>query len=95
MAIVPINDKILIKREEPESSSSGGVLLPDSARKAPAQGKVASLGDGIKLSNGDRVPFQVKEGDRVLFSSYSGNEVSCNGQEYLILTEDDILAIVE
>lgn len=95
MAIIPINDKILVKREEPEETTAGGLLLPDSAKEAPRQGKVASLGDGKQLQSGKKVPFQVKEGDRVLFASYAGNEIIYHDQEYLILTEDDILAILE
>lgn len=95
MAIVPLNDHILVKREEAPDESTGGVLLPDSAKEQPRQGKVASLGDGKRLEGGERAEFQVREGDRVLFRAYAGDEVICNGQEYLILTEDDILAIVE
>lgn len=95
MPIVPMNDKIMVKRLEPDEATSGGILLPDSAKAAPQQGKVASLGEGRRLDNGSRLPFQVKEGDRVIFASYAGDEVTCNGQDYLILTEEDILAVVE
>jgi chaperonin GroES len=95
MNLVPLNDKILIKRLEAEEKTSGGIVLPDTAKEKPRQGKVLSLGDGKLLENGERAAFQVKEGDRVLFSSYAGNEVTLDGEEYLIMTEDDILAVVE
>jgi len=95
MALVPLNDKIVVKRLEAESKTAGGIVLPDSAKEKPKQGRVLSLGDGKRLDNGQRAKFQVREGDRVLFSSYAGNEVTHDGQELLIMTEDDILAVVE
>jgi chaperonin GroES len=95
MNVVPLNDKILVKRLEAEEKTAGGIVLPDTAKEKPKQGKVLSLGDGKLLESGDRAKFQVKEGDRVLFTSYAGNEVTVDGQEYLIMTEDDILAVVE
>jgi chaperonin GroES len=95
MKIVPLNDKIVVKRLEAESKTAGGIVLPDSAKEKPKQGKVLSLGDGKRLENGQRAKFFVHEGDRVLFSSYAGNEVNIDGEEYLIMTEDDILAVVE
>jgi chaperonin GroES len=95
MKVVPLNDKIVIKRLEAEERTAGGIVLPDTAKEKPKQGKVLSLGDGKLLENGKRAAFQVKEGDRVIFASYSGNEVSLDGEELLIMTEDDILAVVE
>jgi chaperonin GroES len=95
MTVVPLNDKIVVKRLEAEEKTAGGIVLPDSAREKPRQGKVLSLGDGKRLENGKRASFQVKEGDRVLFTSYAGNEVTIDGEELLIMTEDDILAVVE
>ena len=95
MKVVPLNDKIVVKRLEAEDKTAGGILLPDTAKEKPRQGKVVSLGEGKLMENGKRAPFQVKEGDRVLFSSYAGNEVTIDGQEYLIMTEDDILAVVD
>jgi chaperonin GroES len=95
MKVVPLNDKIVVKRMEAEEKTSGGIVLPDTAKEKPKQGKVLSLGDGKLLENGKRAAFQVKEGDRVLFTSYAGNEVSLDGEEYLIMTEDDVLAVVE
>ncbi len=95
MPIVPVNDKIVVKRLEAEEKTAGGIVLPDTAREKPKQGKVLSVGDGKLLENGQRAPFQVKDGDRVLFTSYAGNEVTIEGEEYLIMTEDDILAVVD
>ncbi len=95
MTVVPLNDKIVVKRLEAEEKTAGGIVLPDSAKEKPKQGKVLSLGEGKRLDNGQRAVFQVKEGDRVLFTSYAGNEVTIDGEEYLIMTEDDILAVVE
>ncbi|MSR31555.1 MAG: co-chaperone GroES [Gemmataceae bacterium] len=94
MALKPLNDKIVVKRLEAEDKTAGGVFLPDSAREKPKQGKVLSLGEGKVLETGKRAVFQVKEGDKVLFSSYAGSEVTLDGEEYLIMTEDDILAVV-
>src|SRR5438132_2562272 len=95
MKVVPVNDKIVVKRVEAEEKTAGGIVLPDTAKEKPKQGKILSLGDGKLLENGKRVPFQVKEGDRVLFSSYAGNEVTLDGEEFLIMTEEDILAVVD
>ncbi len=95
MKVVPLNDKIVVKRLEAEDKTAGGILLPDSAKEKPKQGKVLSLGEGRRLESGKRSPFQVKEGDRVLFTSYAGSEVTIDGQEHLIMTEDDILAVLE
>lgn len=95
MTVVPLNDKIVVKRLEAEAKTAGGIVLPDSAKEKPRQGKVLSLGDGKRLENGKRASFQVKEGDRVLFTSYAGNEVTIDGEELLIMTEEDILAVVE
>ena len=95
MKVVPLNDKLVVKRLEAEDKTTGGILLPDAAKEKPRQGKVLSLGDGKLLENGKRAVFQVKEGDRILFSSYAGNEVSVEGQELLIMAEDDILAVLD
>jgi len=95
MAVVPLNDKIVVKRLEAEDKTAGGILLPDTAKEKPRQGKVLSLGEGKRLENGQRAKFQVKVGDKVLFSSYAGSEVLIEGDEHLVMTEDDILAVVE
>jgi chaperonin GroES len=95
MTVVPLNDKILVKRLEAEEKTAGGILLPDTAKEKPKQGKVVRVGDGKRLDNGKRAPFQVKPNDRILFTSYAGNEVTVDGEEYLILSEDEVLAVVE
>ena len=94
MKLVPLNDKIIVKRIEAEEKSAGGIVLPDSAKEKPRQGKVLSLGDGKLNATGKRTPFIVKEGDRVLFSSWAGSEVRLDGDEFLVMTEDDILAVM-
>jgi chaperonin GroES len=95
MKIVPLNDKILVERLEADDKTAGGIILPDTAKEKPKQGKVLAVGEGKPLENGKRASFQVKVGDRVLFSSYSGNEINHEGKEYLIMTEDDVLAVVD
>ena len=95
MKIVPLNDKIVVGRLEADDKTTGGIILPDTAKEKPKQGKVLSLGEGKALDDGKRAAFQVKVGDRVLFTSYSGTEVTHEGKEYLIMTEDDILAVVD
>ena len=92
MALKPLNDKIVVKRLEADDKTAGGILLPDSAKEKPKQGKVLSLGEGRVLDTGKRASFQVKEGDKVLFSSYAGSEIQIDGQEYLIMREDEVLA---
>ena len=91
----PILDKVLLKRMEAKEVSKGGIVLPDTAKEKPKEGKVIAVGEGRRLEDGTVVPFQVKEGDRVIFLSYAGNEVRIDGEEYLILEEDDIIAVVE
>ncbi|RKY14704.1 MAG: co-chaperone GroES [Planctomycetota bacterium] len=91
----PILDKVLLKRMEAKEVSKGGIVLPDTAKEKPKEGRVIAVGEGRRLEDGTVVPFQVKEGDRVIFLSYAGNEVKIDGEEYLILEEDDIIAVVE
>jgi len=92
--IKPINDKVLVKRLEAESKTAGGIVLPDNAKEKPKEGTVVAVGNGRLLKSGERGQFQVAAGDRVIFSSYAGTEIKVQGEEYLILSEDDILAIV-
>ena len=94
MTVHPLNDKILVERTEAEQKTAGGIVLPDSAREKPKQGMVLALGEGEILDSGKRAPFQVKKGDRVMFTSYAGTEIKVDGKELLIMSEDDILAIV-
>ena len=94
MRIEPLGEKIIVKRMEAEETTAGGILLPDSAREKPQEGKVLSLGNGRMLSDGTRAAFQVKEGDRVLFTSYAGTEITVDDGILLIMTEADILAVM-
>ena len=93
--IKPINDQVLVKRLEAEGRPKGGIILPDNAKEKPREGKVVAVGNGKLMKNGERSKFQVGKGDRIIFSSYAGTEVKLDGEEYLILGEDDVLAIVE
>ena len=94
MKVVPLNDKVLVKRLEAEEKTAGGIVLPDTAKEKPKQGTVLAIGEGRRLDNGSRAPFQVKVGDKVLFTSYAGNEVNVDNQDYLLMNEEDILAVV-
>ena len=91
----PLGDKILVKRVEAESKTKSGIVLPDTAKEKPKRGKVIALGDGKRLDNGERVAFSVKKGDEVIFTSYAGTEVKIDGEELMIMSEDDVLAVVE
>ncbi|HJW85550.1 MAG: co-chaperone GroES [Planctomycetes bacterium GWB2_41_19] len=95
MNVRPLGEKVLIKRVEAEGKTAGGIVLPDTAKEKPKEGKVIALGDGRVLKSGERAKFQVKKGDRVLFSSYGGTEVRIDGEDYLLMSEDDILAVIE
>jgi chaperonin GroES len=95
MKIRPLNDRLLVKRLEEEAKTAGGIIIPDSAKEKPAEGKVMAVGPGKLNDKGDRTPLQVKEGDRVLFSKYGGTDVKIDGEDYLIMREDDILGVVE
>ena len=91
----PLGDKILVKRLEAESKTKSGIVLPDAAKEKPKRGKVLSVGDGRRLETGERAPFSVKKGDEVIFTSYAGTEIKLDGEELIIMSEDDILAVVE
>lgn len=95
MSIRPLHDRVILKRLEEEEKTAGGIIIPDTAKEKPQQGKVVAVGKGRFMENGKIVPLIVKEGDRVLFSKYSGTEVKWGIEELLIMREDDILAIVE
>jgi len=94
MHVTPLGDKIVVKRIEAEDQTAGGIVLPDSAKEKQAEGRVLSIGDGRMLKSGRRVEPQVIEGDRILFSSYAGTDIKIDGEELLILSESDVLAIV-
>ena len=91
----PLNDKIVVKRLEAEDKTKGGIFLPDNAKEKPSEGRVMALGDGKLLKDGKRANFQVSKNDRVIFSSYAGTQIKVEGEEYLIMSEDDVLAIVD
>lgn len=91
----PLSDKIVVKRLEAEAKTKGGIVLPDTAKEKPKEGKVISLGEGKMLKDGTRGKFQVKKNDRIIFSSYAGTEVKVEGEEFLIMSEDDVLAVIE
>lgn len=95
MKVEPLGDKVVLKRLEAEEVTAGGIVLPDSAQEKPQQGRVLSVGDGRLLKDGSRSAHQVKEGDRVLFSTWAGTDVEVDGEELLILSEDEILAVLE
>jgi chaperonin GroES len=90
--IVPLGDKVVLRRQEAESKTAGGIVLPDSAKDKPQRGEVVAVGDGHVKKDGTRVALTVKEGDRVIFSSYAGDEIKINDDEFLLLRESDILA---
>ena len=91
----PLGDKILVKRVEAESKTKSGIVLPDSAKEKPKRGKILAVGTGKRLDNGDLAPLSVKKGDEVIFTSYAGTEIKLDGEEVMIMSEDDVLAIVE
>ncbi|MFP4354080.1 MAG: co-chaperone GroES [Phycisphaerae bacterium] len=93
--IRPIGEKILLKRMEAEEKTAGGIVLPDTAKEKPKKGTIIALGEGKLLPDGGRADFQVKTGDKVLFSSYAGQEIKVDGEEYLLMEESDILAILD
>ncbi|OGP76223.1 MAG: co-chaperone GroES [Deltaproteobacteria bacterium RBG_16_64_85] len=95
MKVKPLQDRILIKRVEEETKTKGGIIIPDTAKEKPQEGLVVAVGSGKVTEKGTRVPPEVKKGDRILFGKYSGTEIKVDGEEHLILREDDILAILE
>jgi chaperonin GroES len=95
MKLRPLHDRIVVKRLEEEEKTSGGIIIPDTAKEKPQQGKVIAVGKGRILEDGKVVPLVVKEGDRVLFNKYAGTDIKIDGDEHLIMREDDILAIFE
>ena len=94
-SIKPLQDRVIIKRIEEGEQIRGGIIIPDSAKEKPQEGEVIAVGERKKLDNGDRVPLDVKESDRVLFGKYAGTEIKLDGDEYLIMREDDILGVIE
>ncbi len=93
--VTPLGDKILVRRLQAEEKTAGGIVLPDTAKEKPKEGKIIALGSGKLLEDGSRGGFQVKKGDRVLFASYAGTEVKIDGEEFLLMPEEDVLAVVK
>jgi len=95
MKVRPLHDRVLVKRVEEEQISRGGIIIPDSAKEKPIKGRVVAVGAGRKLDNGDVRGLTVREGDTVLFSKYGGTDIKIDGEEHLIMREDDILGIID
>jgi chaperonin GroES len=95
MKVRPLHDRILVKREDEDNEKHGSIIIPDSAKEKPQRGKVVAAGNGKVADDGKRIPLDVKSGDRILFGKYSGNEVKIDNEDYLIMREEDVLAILE
>jgi chaperonin GroES len=95
MNLRPLNDRVVVKRMEEEQKTAGGIIIPDTAKEKPIQGEVVAVGNGKVMEDGTRKALDIKKGDRVLFGKYAGTEITLDGQEVLIMREDDILAVVE
>ena len=95
MALRPLHDRILVQRIEEEEQKVGGIIIPDSAKEKPQQGKVVAVGAGKADKDGKRITLDVKQGDTILFGKYSGQEIKIDGEEYLIMREDEVLAVLE
>ncbi len=95
MKIKPLHDRVIVSRIEEQETTKGGIIIPDTAKEKPAEGKITAVGDGKILENGEKQALIVKVGDRVLFGKYAGTEITIDGEEQLIMREDDIIAIVE
>ena len=96
MKIQPLHDRVIVKRIEEEGKTKGGIIIPDTAKEKPIEGMVIAVGSGkVESEGGKKIPLEVKEGDRVLFSKYAGTEIQIEGQEHLIMKEEDIIAIVK
>ena len=94
MKLRPLQDRILVQRVEEETTTKGGIIIPDTAKEKPAEGKVIAVGSGKLGEDGKRVPLEIKSGDRILFGKYSGTEVKIEGEEFLIMREDDVLGVI-
>ena len=95
MRIKPLNDRVLVVRVKEEQKTAGGIIIPDTAKEKPQEGRIVAAGPGKKDESGKRVPLNVKEGDRVLFSKYAGTEIKINGVEHIFMKEDDILGVLD
>jgi len=95
MKLRPLQDRILVQRVKEEEKTKGGIIIPDTAKEKPVEGKVTAVGNGKLNEEGKRIALEVKKGDRILFGKYSGTEVKIEGEEYLIMREDDVLGVIE
>ena len=95
MKIRPLHDRVIVRREEEERTSAGGIVIPDTATEKPIRGKVVAVGNGKALDSGDVRPLDVKKGDTVLFGKYSGTEVKVDGEDLLVMREDDLMAVID
>jgi chaperonin GroES len=95
MKLKPLQDRILVQRVEEKTTTKGGIIIPDTAKEKPAEGKVIAVGEGKTADDGKKIPLTLKKGDRVLFGKYAGTEVQIEGEEFLIMREDDVLGIIE
>ena len=95
MEVRPFHDRVIVKRVEEEETTKGGIIIPDTAKEKPIEGKVVAVGNGKILEDGKKQPLEVKKGDKVLFGKYAGTDIKIDGEEHLIMREDDIIAIVE
>ena len=94
MKIRPLHDRIIVKRLEEEEKTKGGIIIPDTAKEKPIEGKVVAVWDGKMKEDGTKIPMEVKVGDRILFAKYGGTEVKIDGEEHLMMKEDDVLAVI-
>ena len=95
MKVRPLHDRVIVKRIEEEDKTKGGIIIPDTAKEKPIEGKIVAAGNGKVLENGSKAPLEVKKGDKVLFGKYAGTDIMIDGEEHLIMREDDIIAIME
>ncbi|MCJ7685684.1 MAG: co-chaperone GroES [Desulfobacteraceae bacterium] len=95
MKVRPLHDRVIVKRVEEEETTKGGIIIPDTAKEKPVEGKIVAVGDGKVTDDGKKIPLEVKAGDKVLFGKYAGTEIQIEGEENLIMREDDIIAIIE
>ena len=95
MKFKPLNDRVIVTRVEKEQKTAGGIIIPDTAKEKPQEGKIVAAGPGKLDDNGNRIPMEVKEGDRILFSKYAGTEIKIDGVEHIFMKEDDILAVLD
>ena len=95
MKVRPLHDRIIVKRLEEEEKTKGGIIIPDTAKEKPFEGKVIAVGDGRIKEDGTKIPMELKKGDRILFAKYAGTDVKIDGEDHLIMKQDDVLAVIE